>query len=495
MGNELSGENKTLSSSEIEALLSSEYNKNQPVTFLGQPFIATTLSVPKTSGNTPYIISLTETKDPNKVIIYKAVIAAYNYVYFDKEAALSAKIEFGRCAKCFIEWLNNYNIENRYEILKHYETARMDELNNHGGYSPLLSLKQLLKYAIESEHLSKELSSDDYAFLIELKKTKHSPNINKSQKSIASYFGALDWLRRKDIGIGNELYSTLASPRLAISSLSLSAATVIIELNAYKEELRAWLKSIESDLTPWIEISFSKLGNAKKQKAIGNIIYQIISAYHHSKSTSNKLKTALAALLLSNASNEESYASLQTALESQDDCDSLFLKSTRNNKSLNAAFCQKHFTIHFNGNLFSLKMVKALLADKNSETLTVIEEVMFTWLMASLTVQPYDIPKLTLSSFRKMIVGGRVTHIECEYFKGRAKVFHTTRSLSTRTPEGKAIQIFLNQHSEGGALGTSRTLNISSGINSFTGRFRLLLQLSGMDTSLQALHTKKNYLS
>ncbi|TON15834.1 hypothetical protein CGH62_27050, partial [Vibrio parahaemolyticus] len=113
-----------------------------------------------------------------------------------------------------------------------------------GGVSPISKLKSVLGYAIESESLREELSSDEYGYLIELRKTKHTPNLNKSQKSIASYFGALDWLRRDDIGIGIELYSALASPKLAVNSLSLTAATVILELKTYKDELQTLIRSI-----------------------------------------------------------------------------------------------------------------------------------------------------------------------------------------------------------------------------------------------------------
>ncbi|TON98634.1 hypothetical protein CGH45_24465, partial [Vibrio parahaemolyticus] len=81
---------------------------------------------------------------------------------FDKSAALSAKDLFSKVAKPFIEWLNAHKIKNRYEALKLYETDRMDELDNHGGLSPLVNLKVVLGYSIESESLRKELSSDEY---------------------------------------------------------------------------------------------------------------------------------------------------------------------------------------------------------------------------------------------------------------------------------------------------------------------------------------------
>ncbi len=80
-------------------------------------------------------------------------------LFFDKSAAPSSKDKFPTAVKPFIAWLNTHTIENRYALLKSYETDRMDTLGNHGGNSPLLQLKTLLQYAIESESLRNELNS------------------------------------------------------------------------------------------------------------------------------------------------------------------------------------------------------------------------------------------------------------------------------------------------------------------------------------------------
>ncbi|MGR5159499.1 hypothetical protein [Vibrio owensii] len=90
-----------------------------------------------------------------------------------------------------------------------------------------------------------------------------------------------------------------------------------------------------------------------------------------------------------------------------------------------------------------------------------------------------------------MKVGGRVTNIECEYFKGRAKVFHTTRSLSARTPEGKALLILLEQQDEGLPFFTKQNLAMSNQIRSFFGAFNALLQISDLSEKLEAAHEKQ----
>ncbi|ELA9840023.1 TPA: hypothetical protein JG821_002596 [Vibrio parahaemolyticus] len=482
---------EALSSAEIEKALSSEFKKKQPIASLELPFSVRSISIPKTDiGHAAYTLSMTDTEDSDKTIIYKAMIAAYNHAFFDKSAALSAKGNFSSSVKPFIAWLNTHNIENRYEILKLYETDRMDELDNHGGLSPLASLKTVLGYAIESESLRKELSSDEYAYLIELRKTKHTPNLNRSQKSIASYFGALDWLRRDDIGIGSDMYSALASPKLAVNSLSLTAATVILELKTYKDELQTLIRSIKPQLSPWLVIE-SKDKTHVKRKAVGNIIYLMLSIYHKQDNPSNALKAALRTFILFNSSSLAAYSTISSALKSQEECDSLFLNKVRDKAKVNANFTNFHFSSLLDDSLFSIEWIKRVLKDDSSKALTNVEGLMFAWLMASLTVQPYDIPKLRHSDFRLMKVGGRVVDIECEYFKGRAKVFHTTRSLSTRTPEGKALLTLLEQQDEGLPFFTKQVLVISNKINSLLGVFNALLQISDLSEKLEATHEKQ----
>ncbi|CAH7126604.1 MULTISPECIES: hypothetical protein [unclassified Vibrio] len=478
------------SSAEIERVLSSEFKKKQPIASLELPFSVKSISIPQSRKSAAYILSMTDTEDSDKSIIYKAMIAAYNYAFFDKSAAFSATVYFSNAAKPFIEWLNAHKIENRYEAIKLYETDRMDELENHGGYSPLITLKCVLGYAIESESLRKELSSDEYAYLIELRKTKHTPNLNKSQKSIASYFGALDWLRRDDIGIGSELYSALASPKLAVNSLSLTAATVILELKTYKDELQALIRSIKPQLSPWLVIE-SKDSRFERCKAVGNIIYLMLSAYHKQDNSSNTLKAALEVLILSNSSSLVTYNTITPALKSQNECDSLFLNKRRDKTKVNVGFTGLHSSAVLDGTLFSIEWIKGVLNGDSSKALTNVEGLMFAWLMASLTVQPNDIPKLRHSDFRLMKVGGRVTNIECEYFKGRAKVFHTTRSLSARTPEGKALLTLLEQQDEGLPFFAKQLLVISNNINALLGVFAAILQISDLSEKLKAAHEKQ----
>lgn len=479
-----------LINAEIEASLSEDCKRNKPVELLEQPFSTKSLFVPKSNVSAQYTLKMTDWSNPDKAVLYRVIIAAYNYVFFDKEAAISAKGHFSTSVRPFIEWLNIHQINNRYEILKRYESERMDALGSHGGHSPLRQIMTVFNYAIESADLRAEISTDDYDFIRELRKTKISPNLNKSQKSLASYFGALDWLRREDIGVGKDLYSALASPKLTINSLRITAATVILELNKYKSALKLLVQRKQSELSPWIEIDYSSLLRNKKQETTGNILYHIISAYHEFDDRSESSIAALDVLLLSSSSNEQAYLLLLRALNSQDLCDELFLNKMENEKKVNTRFCKNNITV-CNSGLFSWDVIRSL-SHNEGQISTGVENKMFGWLMASLAVQPYDIPKLTSNSFRRMRIGGRVTQIECEYFKGRAKVFHTTRSLSTRGVEGQALLTYLETFPDGASLYYKSNFNIGSGINSIAGAIRLLFQCIGMRSALSSAHSKKN---
>lgn len=169
------------------------------------------------------------------------IIAAYNYAFLDDSAPLSAKGIVSRSVCVFVEWLNKIEISNRYNILKEYESYRFDLLDNHGGYSALIPLRTVFFYALErSNELRLVLSPEELQYLQALKETKISPNLNKKQESLASYFGKLDWLRRDDIGIGKELYQTLASPKLTVKSFKLSISTILIELYQCKTEIKSF---------------------------------------------------------------------------------------------------------------------------------------------------------------------------------------------------------------------------------------------------------------
>ncbi|MFW1158648.1 hypothetical protein [Vibrio parahaemolyticus] len=481
----------SLTSVEIEELVSKDFKRNSKIALPKQPFSTKSLIVPRGNSTARYTLSMTDWAHPDKVLLYKAMIAAYNYAFFDKSASISAKGTVSVAARHFIEWLNVHQVDNRYEILKRYETERMDATGNHGGQSPLLRVITTLNYALDSVEFQAEVSVDDYRFLTELNKTKVSPNLNKKQISLASYFGELDWLRREDIGVGRKLYSTIASPKLTINSLSLTAATIILEMSKYKSVLMSLIKKASPEISVWIDVDYSLMSKWKRSECIGNALYLLISAYHQNANKFLHGKNALNALLISNSSTENAYRLSLNSLNSQESCDNVFLTGIGNKRKVNSEFCGKNITSVSTGCLFSLRVLRSLFHG-DTKIVTNIENLMFGWLMASLAVQPSDISKLTLQSFRKIRVGGRISQVECEYFKGRAKVFHTTRSLSSREIEGMALLTYLDLMSDSSSLYNHSNLTVGGKMRSITGTFKYLLQSEGINNSLRTMHSKRN---
>ncbi|EGQ9811992.1 hypothetical protein FWP29_13285 [Vibrio parahaemolyticus] len=496
----MDSEELLLNTDTIERQLQSLFDSDQPVTKMCYPLSATSLFVPMLekkggmAGQPERHIQMTDTQDVNKRIIYQAMVAAYNYAIHDETAPNSAKHKYSGHVPHFINWLNEAKIDNRYKVLKEYETFCFDARNNHGGLSALRHLKTVFTYALEhSDELERSLSQNDLAYLADLHKTKISPNLNRSQESIASYFGALDWLRRENVGIGNALYTALASPKMTVGSLIQTASTLLLEIDKQKKRLKRFLIDNAIDVTPLEPSFFNTMTPRRKSRALGESIYSFLSAFHRNGNDSEKVMMEM--VLLSLACTNEAFLKLQSALESQETCDALFLSKSRSNKGMvSPVFSKELLGERYQHSLFSPLVMAQLVSNDACPVITDIESILFTWLMASQTVQSSDIAKLTNNSFRLLIVGQRVTHIECEYFKGRSRAVHQTRALSARTLEGKAVLSYLAQHGDSKLTTFDKRLIISDGVSSLTGCLAHLLQLDSVERAVGNAHKNKGDL-
>ena len=112
------------------------------------------------------------------------------------------------------------------------------------------------------------------------------------------------------------------------------------------------------------------------------------------------------------------------------------------------------------------------------------ESLLFTWLMAYQTVQSSDIPKLTFADFRfSRHVNGKVTYIECEYFKGRANGLHRVKALSMKEDIGRAVLRYIKDVSAFSLKSRQLTKKFNSaqlGLQSPTGRLLRLLHESSL---------------
>ena len=485
-------------SSYIEGNIKNKHDENINIISIRYPLTASSIVIPslKDEQQPERNINFLDTKNPDKRLLHMIIIAAYNYAFLDDSAPLSAKGIVSRSVCVFVEWLNKIEISNRYNILKEYESYRFDLLDNHGGYSALIPLRTVFFYALErSNELRLVLSPEELQYLQALKETKISPNLNKKQESLASYFGKLDWLRRDDIGIGKELYQTLASPKLTVKSFKLSISTILIELYQCKKEIKKFL--IENNFGSRVYESKAFKSETKFFRAnyVGDFIYNILCKYHESDCKNKYLKTAIELILLSNTTNWKNYLILISTLESEERMRIVFEPKRDNGRKISTDFTSKVFVRSDTGSLFSLEFLMSLVNSGSEILTTKVEVLMYTWLMASLTVQPSDIKKLTRRSFCFLKVGGKVTHIECEYFKSRSGAIHHTRALSTKKPEGKALYLYLSQY-KGETLDilSGGSPVISPGLSSISGLLFGLLSVDLINERICVVHKQQGHV-
>ncbi|USD59735.1 hypothetical protein J4N45_14625 [Vibrio sp. SCSIO 43140] len=484
-------------SEDYQKKLQNEFDDSRSIVEMQFPMNAKSILLPPINGSSSFPerkIVLNNADSPFKITLFKVVIAACNYAFFDKGASITAKEKCSAHAHTFIEWLDSKEIDNEYELLKEYESYRFDMLNNHGGRSVLSDLKLLFTYALDySVQLQIELDKKEILYLQQLRATPISPNLNKKQISLFSYFGKLDWLRRDDVGIGNELYVALASPRITVNSLKVTASVLINEINKSKQEIVDFFNGSGMD-KHILELPVEDSCHKKKQ-FVGETIYKIINHYHDIENKSDALLTALKLIIISNVSNDNCIDLIFKAFDSKEKCQRIFLNPKRDRTQINTRFLQLNFTAGSNSALFDFSVLRLLSDGGPNCAVTKIEELMFSWLMASLAVQPSDISKLTNRSFRFLKKGDRIKHIETEYFKGRSKLFHTTNSVSGDSPEGKAILLMLSTRDPHEKLVSGFVdVEILKGVRSKSGAINALLYMTSIRDELLLVHKKRGDL-
>lgn len=472
-----------------------EFNDKQRTVAYKPALSSTSIVIPAVEGLPERKLRIVDASNKDKALLFRLIVAAANYAFMDEYAPLYSKRLINGASYLFLEWLNICEISNRYMILKDYESYMFDKRQNHGGYSELTPLKNLFYLAYQNDAFVESLTADEARFLAELRNTKISPNLNKKQISLASYFGSLDWLRSDTIGVGPQLYRTLASAKLTISSLKCTASSLVTYIYKAKVALRLFLKQSAMNTDDFVFPEFETWSGSKKKVAIGQSIYKILCEFHKQEEKSIALVNAIELLLLCNVTSSSNFDKVKLALQSEGHLKEIFCTKQRHNGRFSNWFAEKTFKRHLNGDLFSFAFMGKLQDESAPMPVTYLETWMFGWLMASLSVQPSDIFKLTSNSFRLLKVGGRVTHIECEYFKGRSNAIHKTRSLSTRKLEGRALLILLNQNvtSFGLSLDESRPV-ISSTLDGRCGLLQSVLKLPSILEHMVTSHRQNGRL-
>lgn len=423
--------------------------------------------VSNVNGRSTTVIKLNESACKNKQLIFSAFYTAYYRICILGIDGDSAKTYVYSIVPSFISFLNIAEItsSNRVEVLKSYETYRVKTDGVKTQSTGLKELIYLLNKALEYLPFGRDgLSNDDYRYLDLLTKTKPAASDDVVQRTLTAWFGFHSWLRRDDIGIGNELYNRLASPKALIKSLRITVETALIELHQAKHALIELFKEqgVSRNEFPYLikkpiykdYIDGKENPNYKKDAAqhkVATLNYKRefitrLSNLVQRHAISPQLKVAIDAFIYSQCPEN-----VITDVERRFiDCLKFKQQVTLNNK-IETVFRQDTPNCLLFNTEFILELLEYAQDSKHIPVPTCrAEHFLFSCLMANQTVAVNDIFRIKLSNFKFLKrQNKKITHIECDYFKSRAHKVHSTEMIEANTAYGEAILAFIEDRTAG----------------------------------------------
>lgn len=389
-------------------------------------------------------IKLEKEAKARKKMIFSSIYTAHFLYFYTEEFPKNRPHSFNCDIPMFINYLNDYDInkKNQIDILKDYETYRVtvDKVKPKSTGLPFILV--CIKDALDYKRFSNQLHDSDYSYLYTLTKTKVAPGTDTTQVTMTEWFGRHTWLRRDDCGIGHNLFTRLASPKIVVSSFISTSITTLLVIQSAKDELISLFRTAEWNLgdIPVLKEKDKFETYAKyvthRHNCFSDVMNHLRISYHEYDGDKEKLLNALKIITCELTNNHR-----------VDDVIWRF----KNNREIITSLHNKNVPMASVGEfMFSYSFMRELINFATSENHKAVpvckaEQILFAWIMAYKTVQPSDISKLSLSDFRFVRRrNGQITHIDLEYFKGRSGVFHTVKTLETRTDIGKAVLRFLN---------------------------------------------------
>lgn len=396
-------------------------------------------------------VELKDTTCSTKRLAFDFLIAAYNHIFHSERSPLSAAEVFSKEVPLFIAWLNPWAVKNKLKLLHNYRDYHVNVRGNKS--TNIRNLRGIFSTCMPVDFVNnlnyEERQAHDSWSKIKL----FSHDVE--QLTLTKYFQEIQWLRDDEFGIGNRLFTQLSSPSETIKSLKITAGLTANLLHQAKTDILSLLKkmSITKESLPNTDTSLSNCSKAHfyttVSLAVSLFCKQIINFYHQNlNKEQNNYKFAIS-ILLTSLCKPRAQSILLGCLESSD----VFSNAWENQKWDYAFKTRTNFTYDDNNGLFHLKYLRSLLAANESNQplpLLKFEKLCFTWVMASMAVQPSDIFKLKPSNFTLIRSQPKrpIKVIECEYFKGRAKTIHTTDGLDTKKPEGQLVLRVIQNASE-----------------------------------------------
>lgn len=445
-----------IDSSSIENKILEEFNVTAPIKPIRFNQHTTSFIVPAYGGFKAKIIRLEETDCRYKKLIFSMIYTVFYQSFVLDDLSESNKMELQGYARTVTAYLNDYVFERGKEInfFKDFEAKRINIDKVKPGHAGLNVLLRWVKTATEFDNFTNS-GAWQTKFIdstLEIRELGRSTEVE--QTTLTDWFGYSTWLREDDVGVGHDLYSRLASPKALITSFITTVTVQLNQIQSAKNALILFFKAnnvqpfdfpliSKSADKPWHEL------NREQYKAIGADLNKLRELYHKRTEVNEEDK-------------DERNGYLKLAIqfvirECVVDGDfELVERRFFENQRLNIlkksnGISRYIYQLNPNESLFSLRFLNELavyVLSSNDQAIdkpkTVAEQTIFSWLMAYQTVQPSDIQKLKLKDFSFVCRNnGRITHIDLEYFKGRANRIHQVRTLDTSSLLGTVVLNYL----------------------------------------------------
>lgn len=447
------------------------------------------------------IITFKDVESTFKNLIFKCLNFNHYKIYHTDEMFISSKKMFNERVPNFVSFLNNViiNQSNSSTILKIYEAYRVDL----GVKSQSTGMKQIRSYinkAVESTAFTMILSESEIISLQVIAKTKVAPEHESEALTMTVWFSWHTWLRREDIGIGAELYARLASPKALVKSFNITIEIGLLQIQNSKYALIEFFKGVDNSFNIFPEIKTKEeYGEHKCPDQVAysykyylssqsNIILNNLRELYHSTSHKNAdLKQAMVIVVYSLTKLRNHKGVIDQFFKNEVICNQIHLVGMTCSSSSSPIFSPQVL----------LSLYKHSKNTRHTSCpVTPSEELFFSWIMASLRVQPNDIKKLRLSDFQfSRKVDGAIINFECIYFKGRAKDYHVTEIISSGSIQGKALINFFNdrtlkmQRKNMPLVNKAPTLQI--GKQSLLAKYMNILSAQGFNELAISEHNKR----
>ncbi len=421
-----------------QVLIAKALQANQGVIPLPYNPYATVLHIPTFRGNAAFTIILSPEHCKIRQLIFGAFnAAAYLYLmtdYFAEERKKGLK-------NCRLVWryldVIDLTDENRATWIKDYEAWRVSKDGVKTQSAGLDKIKLMIKNALTLGAFTETITDYEREYLVTLANTSVAPREEPDAINLNQWLSQQTWLRRDDIGIGHELYTRLGSPKALMSSFRITFETTLLYLQTCKDALIEGFKLAGVTLADIPALTDIVEPNAlRKRRYIKN-------------ETFNRLRQKLA-LLIDDIPHLKNALELVVFTEVKPQSRKVIFDKLLANQPITATsgtrsgefFTSKEKTGLFDvGFLRQLAHHAASSPNNDVKPVSFAESLLFSYLMAYQSVQTSDIPQLTLQNFKFVKrINGAITHIESDYFKGRAKNnVHQVETLTTKDDIGRAV--------------------------------------------------------